>query len=158
MIDQYMHLNEEFFDLNVTANISKLRFMFSLKHMDTVMNLLRVVTDQHEHPSNLHSSSTNKEKELVVPNVEDFFSFLYRVKLDVTVNAPIIIIPDGSGDRNAILLDCGLIKVQTSLEILDKYYEMINIKIDEKKLNDRCKIPPVIEIQHVTLSNMEILK
>ena len=57
------------------------------------------------------------------------------------------------------MLDCGLVKVQTSLDILDKYYEMIaNSKLDNIFLNDRHKIPPVIEIQNVSLSNMEISK
>ncbi len=75
------------------------------------------------------------------------------------MNAPIIIVPKNASDENALLLDCGLIKVQSSLEILDKYYEMINTKkLDLKKLNDRCKLPPVIEIQNVSLSNMEISK
>ncbi len=79
--------------------------------------------------------------------------------MDVTVNAPIIIIPHHITKNNALMLDCGLIKVQTSLEILDKFYEMVaNTKIEKKSLNDRCKIPPVIEIQNVTLSNMEISK
>ena len=75
------------------------------------------------------------------------------------MNAPIIIVPKNASNENALLLDCGLIKVQSSLEILDKYYEMINIKkLDLRKLNDRCKLPPVIEIQNVSLSNMEISK
>lgn len=156
------YLNEDYFDLHVTAHISKLRFMFLFKHLDTIVGLLKIIGSESEPnkpttSAKQLSQTREKQPELTVAKEEDLFSFLYKVKLDVTVDAPIIIVPHKSNDeKNALLLDCGQIKVLTTLEILDKYYEMINIKIDEKKLNDRCKIPPVIEIQHVTLSDMTI--
>lgn len=84
------------------------------------------------------------------------FEFLLRVKLDVTVNAPLIILPENSSSSNALLLDCGLITMKTHLDILKNYYKSESIVLDDKLVNDRCKLPPVIEVQKVTLSNMEI--
>jgi hypothetical protein len=37
---------------------------------------------------------------------KDYFAFLYRIKLDVTVNAPIIIVPQNSSSTSALYLDC----------------------------------------------------
>jgi hypothetical protein len=86
------------------------------------------------------------------------YIFLYRIKLDLTINAPIIIVPQSSHSVNALLLDCGTITINTSLKIMDKYYENEEklSKLDEESINDRCKIPPIIEIQTVCLSNMEV--
>jgi hypothetical protein len=83
------------------------------------------------------------------------FSFLNRIKLDIIVNAPIIIIPEQSSSLNALLLDCGLIKIKTNLDILDHYYDKLDLK-NHQTLNHRLRLPPIIECQKVTLSNMEI--
>jgi hypothetical protein len=80
------------------------------------------------------------------------FSFIYRIKLDVTVNAPIIILPYAD---QALLLDCGIIRVQTDLDILNSYYAD-DEPAKMENVNDRCLLPPVIEIQNISLSNMEI--
>ena len=87
-------------------------------------------------------------------NEQPKFSFIFRVKLDVTVNAPIIILP--YEDNQALLLDCGLITVQTNLDLDENYYESSDVSQKEQSLNERCKLPPLIEIQSISLSNMEI--
>jgi len=46
-------------------------------------------------------ASTKKSK--------DYFAFLYRIKLDVTVNAPIIIVPQNSSSTSALYLDCNIL-------------------------------------------------
>ncbi len=98
--------------------------------------------DEEEKENQEYSNSTS----------DSYFSFLYRTKLDVTVNAPIILLPYND---QAVLLDCGLITVQTNLEIVQNYFENVPTTNDEN-LNTRCQIPPLIEIQCVSLSNMEI--
>ena len=145
------YLNEEYFDLVVKANISKLRLMFVYKHLDTLLSLLRIISDSSSPSKQLEHLS----KETVNESLHQIekFSFLYRVKLDVTVNAPIIIIPY---KEHAILLDCGLITVQSNLEIIDNYFETKQVELNPSIINHRCKIPPLIEIQRVTLSEMEI--
>lgn len=110
---------------------------------------------------------------VVVPSIQDVqnkappspsqeenvdFSFVTRVKLDVTVNAPLIVVPENPTSKNALLLDCGILTVKTDLTVLKKYYENKDLELDENCLNDRCKLPPVIETQKVTLAKMEISK
>lgn len=96
---------------------------------------------------------------------DDFkFEFFTRIKLDVTINAPLIIVPESAGlASSALLLDCGVITVRTSLNVLKNYYsntaeQQKQQQLDMRCLNDRCQLPPVIEIQKVTLSKMEISK
>lgn len=90
------------------------------------------------------------------------FEFFTRIKLDVTINAPLIVVPESMTSSNALLLDCGVVTMRTSLSVLKNYYRdgLVGerVDIDPKCLNDRCQLPPVIEIQKVTLSKMEISK
>lgn len=82
------------------------------------------------------------------------YSFLYRIKLDVKIDAPIIIVPESVTSMSALLLDCGLITIRTSQIVRNSYYQ--GKESSERSFNDRIKLPPVIEVQRVTLSNMEI--
>lgn len=105
------------------------------------------------------SSQANKLTSQAISQIDDFkFDFATRVRLDVTINAPLIIVPENSSSSNAILLDCGVVTVRTSLSVLKDYYVKKDVEIDTRCLNDRCRLPPVIEIQKVTLSKMEISK
>ena len=92
-----------------------------------------------------------------VLNEEDPFSFITRIKLDVTVNAPLVIVPQLTSEHG-LQLDCGVLTVRTTFDVLSKFYEQQSVKRDERKLNDRCLIPPVIEMQHISLANMEIAR
>ena len=105
--------------------------------------------------------ATKPTKEAITENLSPIeeneqpkFSFIFRVKLDVTVNAPIIILP--YENDQALLLDCGLVTVQTDLDLDEKYYESSDVAQYEQSLNERCRLPPLIEIQSISLSNMEI--
>jgi hypothetical protein len=76
--------------------------------------------------------------------------------LNITIDAPIIIVPQNSSSSNALYLDCGIITVKTNMEILKNYYKKENLKINIGKLNDRCGLPPLLEVQKVILSNMVV--
>ena len=87
------------------------------------------------------------------------FSFLSRIKLNIVVNAPIIIVPEHSLSLNSLLLDCGTITIKTSLDIKKNYFEdNKNLILNENLLNHRIHLPPIIEVQKVNLSNMVISK
>ena len=90
------------------------------------------------------------------------FEFFTCIKFDVTINATLIIVPESAGlASSALLLDCGVITVRTSLNVIKNYYSNTveqQQQLDMRCLNDRCQLPPVIEIQKVTLSKMEISK
>ena len=122
-----------------------------LKLLETPSSTLAAVQSNQTEASKLTSQASNQ--------VDDFkFDFATRVRLDVTINAPLIIVPENSNSSNAILLDCGVVTVRTSLSVLKDYYLKKDVEIDTRCLNDRCRLPPVIEIQKVTLSKMEISK
>ena len=104
------------------------------------------------------SATNTPQKQQSQAKIQENFSFLYRIKLDVTINAPIIIVPQHSASSNAVLLDCGTITVKTAQEILNTYYQKEGLKISQQKLNDRVQIPPIYEVQKVVLANMEVLK
>ncbi len=191
------YFNENYFDVEVNADISKLQFVFLYKNLNTLMvslvykilfpsnyfliilflqSLLKILEKDSSqelpktstNPSEVKedsSSSSNQpsQKQEVAPQKasdNNRFAFLFKVKLDVTINAPIIYVPENSSSPNALLLDCGLITIRTSLEIERNYFSKLDVlaKLDEKILNHRICLPPVIEIQKVTLSNMGILR
>lgn len=113
---------------------------------------MRIMSDPSS--SKPKQSSTEEKTTESQQTTDSHFSFLYRIKLDVTVNAPIILIPYKD---QAMLLDCGLIKVQTNLEIIHNYFETNKqIQFDNTLVNERCRIPPLLEVQSISLSNMEI--
>ncbi len=111
---------------------------------------------------NSSSSSNQPSQKLDVstqkPADNNTFAFLFKVKLDITIHAPVIYVPENSSSPNALLLDCGVITIRTSLEIQKNYYSKLDViaYLNQKILNHRILLPPVIEIQKVTLSNMQI--
>ena len=86
-------------------------------------------------------------------NTAKDLSFIYRVKLDVTVNAPIIILPTSN---QAVLLDCGLITVKTNQEILTDYYRNMPEQTTKASelVSERLRLPPLLEVQRICLSDM----
>ena len=79
-----------------------------------------VKTDQSKQSTPHSITETDNHSPPPPPLPETNFSFLYRVKMDVTVNAPIILLPYKD---QALLLDCGLITVKTNLDIINEYYD-----------------------------------
>lgn len=69
------------------------------------------------------------------------------------MNAPIIILPFNG---QALLLDCGLITVLTNQEILTDYYKDVCEAMTQssESINERCRLPPLNEVQQICLSNM----
>lgn len=108
----------------------------------------------------IQNLTETKTSEIEIRNQpeESDFSFTSRVKLDVTINAPLIIVPETASSNKALLLDCGVLIVKTNLSINQNYFQKQDVELDQTCLNYRCKLPPVIEIQKVTLSKMEISK
>jgi vacuolar protein sorting-associated protein 13A/C len=178
------YLDNNYFDLIVKVNISKLRLMFLYKHLNTFLSLARLLepskskstasnlgvdlspmsTPQKQgvHLQSLSSSSQPQQHQqhLTFPNKSqsDPFTFLYRIKLDVTINAPIIVVPQNSSSSNALLLDCGIMTIRTNLDLMSNYYKNEKHVVNASFLNHRCKLPPIVEIQKISLSEMKILR
>lgn len=147
------YLDESFFDICVKANISKVKVIFLFRQVNTLLALLKLLDAKKQTPVKQLADEGAKAKQPAV----DEFEFLTRIKLDVTINAPLIIVPQNAHSQNALLLDCGVVTIATSLNVLKNYYEQTQVA-DNKSLIYRCKLPPVVEVQKITLSNMEISK
>lgn len=103
--------------------------------------------------------SANLAKERLKEKVKKFdFSYVFRIKFDVTLHAPIIILPLTPTSKDAVLFDCGTATVKSSQEVLYDYYEKDARKLSEKKLNDVVGLPPIIETHRVLLANMEAIR
>jgi hypothetical protein len=114
-------------------------------------------------PTKVRTSSESSQKTVTITKQfedaeEDGFSFPPRIQLDIKVDAPLILVPENLVSKNALLLDCGVLTIKTNLNILKNYYHSKDVAIDKRRLNDRCQLPPIIEIQKLTLSKMEISK
>ena len=190
------YLNADYFDLVVKANISKLRFVCLNKHLNLLLNMVNVfdmatttttTTTTSTTPPPPPSTQQPKSMKTSVTSIsaakeaaeatKERFDFLYRVKLDITLNAPVIFLTpsDQLGSSQALFLDCGLITIKSQTkEILNGYWSSTastatgntsttSIFKKKKLINDRLishrlRIPPVVETQMVKLSNMEISK
>ena len=194
------YLNADYFDLVVKANISKLRFVFLNKHLNLLLNMVNVFDmtttgttpppptptpppPSTQQPKSMTTSVTSiSAAKEAAEATKERFDFLYRVKLDITLNAPVIFLTpsDELSSSQALFLDCGLIIVKSHLDILGDYWSSaattasstavalpssITTSIFKKKrlVNDRLivhrlRIPPVVETQKISLSNMEISK
>jgi hypothetical protein len=89
-------------------------------------------------------------------NVENYvdnseLKFISKTKLDVTINAPLIIIPQNSKSNSGLQLDCGVIRLTTTLDILRDYFE-------KTKINIKYKLPPCIEQHHIQLFDLKITR
>ena len=124
--------------------------------------MLKIFETEQQEANSPNITSETKTSEIEIKNQqqpeESDFSFSSRVKLDVTINAPLIIVPETASSNKALLLDCGVLIVKTNLSINQNYFQKQDVELDQTCLNYRCKLPPVIEIQKVTLSKMEISK
>ena len=78
-------------------------------------------------------------------------NIVYKTKLDLTIDAPLIIVPQNSKSKTAVLLDCGTVRMETSLSISYDYFH-------NSKISYMHKIPPIIEKQTVKLLDVKISK
>jgi hypothetical protein len=118
-----------------------------------------VITEAKTSDSTVSTQPSSQKQDTASQKVtdDDRFAFLFKVKLNVTINAPIIYVPESSSSLNSLLLDCGLVRIGTSLEIQKNYFAKLDpASLNEKTLSYRIQLAPVIEIQKVNLSNMLI--
>ena len=118
------------------------------------MNIFKIMSSSQEtsvdiKKSDLAIDMPNKKKE---QNDDELnLNFVYKTKMDLVVNAPLIIIPQNSKSKNAVIIDCGEIRTETSLLIQHEYFESTELKHNHK-------IPPIIEKQTIKLVDVKILR
>ena len=104
-------------------------WVFLYKHLNVLMIwfILLVISIYHyliketNEPLSDSIISTVNETEA---QPADAFKFVYRIRLDVKLDAPIIFVPLGFDQPEAMLLDCGSITVKTNLDILKKLFQI----------------------------------
>lgn len=113
---------------------------------------MRIVENKRNKESAIKSQlESENEPSKIMP-----FEFLYRIKLDIDIEAPLVIVPESLISMNALMLDCGHLTIQTELEIDKNFLNSKKALQYENRFNDDYKLPPVIEIQNLKLSKMEI--
>ena len=86
------------------------------------------------------------------------YDFIYRMKLDVTVNAPILIVPESSKSHKGLLLDLGDLALVSNYEIQKDYYQNKQNSDDQQPVVRRLKLAPILEMHTVSFKNMQMLK
>ena len=86
------------------------------------------------------------------------YDFIYRMKLDVTVNAPILIVPESSKSRKGLLLDLGDLALVSNYEVQKDYYQNKKPSDNQQSVVRRLKLAPILEMQTVSFKNMQMLK
>ena len=150
------YLDSNFFDLIVQAHVSKLCFVFLYQHLNILTNLIKVLDTNQDANNNKAIENDNNQQETIITNNNNNFKFLYRIKLDVKLDAPIVFVPLSLDKQESILLDCGSISVNTNLDIMKNYFKSAKFKYNESLINHRLNLPPILEVQKVVLSEMEI--
>jgi hypothetical protein len=153
------YLDPNFFDLIVRADVSKLCFVFLYHHLNILTNLVKVLDTNQDININKpieNDDASFSQQETTIRNNYNKFKFLNRIKLDVKLDAPIIFVPLSIDKSESILLDCGSISINTNLDIMKNYFKSANFKYNENIINHRLNLPPIIEVQKVILSEMEI--
>ncbi|RNA17062.1 vacuolar sorting-associated 13C isoform X2, partial [Brachionus plicatilis] len=121
--------------------------------LQLILGLLRILdTGSYKNEDDSVQKPKTEFKELENEHQETSpFVFLYRIKLDIDIEAPLIILPENLLSLSALMLDCGHLNAHTKLQIDKNYFISEKYQPDENKLNHVCKLPPVMEIQDIVL-------
>lgn len=87
------------------------------------------------------SAATAQAAEKAASSVRDFAQKSFRLSMDINLKAPLIIVPQSSISRNALVMDLGLIKVGNSFSPLPI---------------DGCPLPAIIDNMDIQLSQLKL--
>lgn len=87
------------------------------------------------------SAATAQAAEKAASSVRDFAQKSFRLSMDINLKAPLIIVPQSSVSRNALVMDLGLIKVGNSFSLLPI---------------DGCPLPAIIDNLDIQLSQLKL--
>ncbi|XP_040904460.1 vacuolar protein sorting-associated protein 13C isoform X1 [Toxotes jaculatrix] len=107
-----------------------------------VMSLLNF-TSNFQTAKEALSTATAQAAEKAASSVRDFAQKSFRLSMDVKLKAPLIIIPQSSTSRDALVMDLGLITVGNSFSLLPV---------------DGCPLPAVIDNMDVQLTQLKLAR
>ncbi|XP_064421924.1 intermembrane lipid transfer protein VPS13C isoform X2 [Latimeria chalumnae] len=105
-----------------------------------LMSLLNFFDNFHTAKEAL-SAATAQAAELAASSVKDFAQQSFRLSMDIYLKAPVIIIPQSSVSKNAIVADLGLITVQNEFSLIS---------------GEGGSLPPVIDRMKVKLNHLKL--
>lgn len=135
------YLNTDFYDIELVVKISKLNCLFLYQHVNIILDFVKSLSLSDEKEPQI-IGSTQDESININPN--DYSTF--KTKLDIQINAPLIIIPVSTSSREALLLDCGSIRINTSFYDLENQQQISKYK------------KPIVEQQKVSLAEIKLLR
>ncbi|CAF3899768.1 unnamed protein product, partial [Rotaria magnacalcarata] len=126
----------ETFDCDVKVQFAKANIVFLFKHIDAVLGFLNSLNITK---AALNIAST--QADAAYEQVQKLQEQAFKVHLDITFNAPNIIIPTNSHSDQALLLDLGKLTLKTSFDDDPKksLVERQNVRL-EKVLASRVKL------------------
>lgn len=87
------------------------------------------------------SAATAQAAEKAASSVRDFAQKSFRLSLDINLKAPLVIVPQSSGSRNALVMDLGVITVANSFSLLPV---------------DECPLPALVDDLDIQLSQLKV--
>ena len=78
-----------------------------------------------------------------------------KLHLDIHIESLKLIVPLLKSSKNALVFNVNNIEFKTSLEILNNYYTE-DVSINQSKLSNRCRLPPILENHHLNVQSMVI--
>uniref|UniRef100_A0A8C3VAB0 Vacuolar protein sorting 13 homolog C n=1 Tax=Catharus ustulatus TaxID=91951 RepID=A0A8C3VAB0_CATUS len=84
---------------------------------------------------------TVQAAEMAASSMKDFAKKSFRLLMDVNLKAPVIVVPESSASRNALVADLGLIRVQNEFKLVS---------------SGESPLPPVIENMDVQLTHLKL--
>ncbi|EDW46783.1 GM20965, partial [Drosophila sechellia] len=117
-------------DMKITVDIGCMKIIFLNWFVAGVMNFLNNFTAAQATISQAGAAAAESARQKAM----DAYETATRMKLNIRIKAPIIIVPIGSQDRNALMLDLGLLELtNNTVEVAVAEEERLAV-IDEIKL------------------------
>ncbi|KAM6426345.1 intermembrane lipid transfer protein VPS13C [Liasis olivaceus] len=87
------------------------------------------------------SAATVQAAEKAATSMRDFVQRSFRLSMDISLKAPVILVPQSSVSLNAIVIDLGLIKIQNQFSLV---------------LAEDCPLPPIMDKMDVHLTQLKL--
>ncbi|XP_061117583.1 vacuolar protein sorting-associated protein 13A isoform X1 [Conger conger] len=127
-------------DTSVTLTVGCIQVIFLNKFMSTILAFI----NNFQMAKDAVAEATAQAAEKAATGVMELAERSTRISLDIDVKAPVVFLPQSSVSRNVIVADFGLVTVQN-------HFYMVQSKT-------HTKIPPVIDVMKVGLSDLKMYR
>ncbi|XP_069759027.1 intermembrane lipid transfer protein VPS13C isoform X1 [Narcine bancroftii] len=131
------YLNMLNVDGEVALQLGCIQLVYLHKFFKSLMNFL----DTFQEAEVELSAATAQAAEKAASSVKDFARKSFRLAMDINLKAPVIIVPESSVSRNAVVADLGLITVRNKFSMISA---------------EECTLPPVVDIMEIQLTHLKL--